>query len=356
MAFEFDKMHRLTPAIREPDVRSERKYVYVFYLVPEFTMLAFTSALEVLRLANQSLGRDVYEWQFVSLDGRPVRASCGLSVDVGFSLAQVRRESENWQDLRMAIICTGRNVQHNSDRGLASWLRELRRRRIAIGAVCTGAHLLASAGILQGKQCTIHWENLPGFAEQFPDVHPTSQIFEVDDGIYTCAGGIASLEMMLHIVAEDVGNEISGEICQQALVTFMRDRSDRQRLPFARPQGVQNTNLRDAIRLMERNIAEPLPIEAIAEGIRMSRRQTERLFRQEFGCGPARYYIRLRLEHANSLLRQTAMPIVEVAVACGFVSSSHFSKTYRSHQGFAPNEMRKGRRHQCAQVERLAAA
>ncbi|PSH60798.1 GlxA family transcriptional regulator [Phyllobacterium sophorae] len=322
---------------------SDTNKLFLFYLAPEFTMLAFSSALEALRLANQILSDNAYAWRLVSADGEAVRASCGLSISADLSLAEARRQVADGLVVRMAIVCSGRNVQHYVDKCLDSWLRECRKRRIPLGALCTGSHLLAHAGLLREKRCTIHWENYPSFAEQFTDTLISPHIYEVDDEIYTCAGGTTSFEMMLHIIGQDLGSEVAIEVCQQAIVAGVRDRFERQRLPFSLSDRVKNETLKAIIRMMEENLTEPLPLEAIAKKVRISRRQMERQFSSEFACGPARYYVRLRLERAKSLLKQTGMPVVEVAVACGFVSASHFSRAYRTAEGLSPHETRNPR-------------
>lgn len=316
---------------------------FLFFLTPEFTMLAFSAALESLRLANQVLERNAYEWKLVSADGKQVTASCGISLGVDMSLAEARSLVNDGALPRMVMICSGHNVEDYADRGLIGWLRECRKRRISIGAICTGAHILAQAGLLNGKRGTIHWENYSSFSEEFVDVHLTSQIFEVDDGIYTCAGGVTPLEMMLDLIGEDWGMNPAAEVCQQAILSNLRDRSERQRLPFAIPGNINSPNVQKLIQLMEENIADPLPLNSISGKVGISRRQMERYFRNAFDCSPHRYYVRLRLERARSLLRQTSMQIVEVAVACGFVSASHFSKTYREIHGESPAECRRAR-------------
>jgi transcriptional regulator GlxA family with amidase domain len=323
------------------NMRPERKCLFLFYLAPEFTMLAFTSALEVLRLANQVLGYETYKWQLVSDRGDPVIASCGISINVDISLAQAKELTSKGDRPRMVVVCAGRNVQIHRNRSIDHWLRSCRLRGIELGAVCTGAYLLGQAGVLRDKRCTIHWENFPAFSEQFPDALPSSQIYEVDNGIYTCAGGTASLEMMLHIVGQDFGSKAATEVCELAIVASVRDKSERQRLPFSLAQSVKNPALKSLVYAMEENLVETLPLGDLALRVGLSRRQIERLFRCEFDCSPARFYIRLRLERAKSLLEQTTMPVVDVAIACGFVSASHFSKMFRSVLGVSPHQTRK---------------
>ena len=315
----------------------------LFYLTPEFTMLAFSSALESLRLANQALKRDAYDWRLVSSDGKPVKASCGISIATDISLTQARAMLVNGAPPRMAMVCAGRNVQNHCDRELLGWLRECRNKRVAIGAICTGAHLLARTGLLNNKRCTIHWENYSSFAEEFPTAELSSHIFEIDDGIYTCAGGTTPLEMMLELIGHDCGMDVAVEVCQQAVLASVRDRSERQRLPFAIPGHASSPNLRKVIRLMEENITDPLALGTISDRIGISRRQMERYFRTVFDCSPHRYYLRLRIERAKSLLQQTSMQIVDIAIACGFVSASHFSKTFRQLLGESPGECRQER-------------
>jgi len=223
-------------------------------------------------------------------------------------------------------------------------LREEYNRGVAIGGVCTGAHVLAAAGLLSGKRCAIHWENLPGFQEAFPRANAFADLFEVDSNIFTCAGGTASLDMMLKIIADDFGDNLVNRVCEQVLTDRIRSPSDRQRLPLRARLGVQNSKVLTIIELMEANLSEPLSLLEISDHVGLSRRQIERLFRGEMGRSPARYYLEIRLDRARHLLIQSSMPVVEVAVACGFVSASHFSKCYRELYGRSPQQERAERK------------
>lgn len=319
----------------------DRETTIAFYLVPEFTMLAFTSAIEPLRLTNQVVGFGAYKWRLISLDGGNVRASCGVSVSADHSLTEERALNFTERRSRMVIVCGGKNIEKHYSRPLGGWLRECRQSGGSVGALCTGAHILAEAGLLQDRRCTIHWEKYPVFAERFATISPSSGIYEVDNGIYTCAGGAASFDMMLHLIEQRFGPAVTTAICHQALIGRVRDKAERQRLPFASSREVVNPALRAAVIQMEENLAEPIPLTALAARLHLSRRQVERLFHRELGCSPARYYLGLRLERAKLLLSQTAMPIIDIAIACGFVSASHFSKCYRAQEGISPQESRK---------------
>src|SRR5690606_19655616 len=185
---------------------------------------------------------------------------------------------------------------------------------VAIAGLCTGAHILAAAGLLTGRRCAIHWENLPGFAETFPQIDVRSELYEIDDNIWTCAGGTASLDMMLRLIGEDFGSELVERICEQVMTGRVRAQSDRQRLPMRARLGVQNGKLLRVIELMERSLSEPESLAVIAARAGLSHRQVERLFRQEMGRSPARYYLELRLDRARQLLRQSSLPVVEIAI------------------------------------------
>jgi transcriptional regulator GlxA family with amidase domain len=316
----------------------------VFFLVPDFTMIAFATALDPLRSANRMLGYEAYRWRLTSIDGMPVRASNGVECAVDTSLEEERRKMSGADRPSMAIVCSGVDVERYHNKSAFAWLREEYNRGVAIGGLCTGAHILAAAGLLSNKRCAIHWENLPGFSEAFPKANVFADLFEVDQNIYTCAGGTAALDMMLKLIGDDFDESLVNRVCEQVLTDRVRSPTDRQRLPLRARLGVQNSKVLTIIELMEANLSEPLSLIEIADHVDLSRRQIERLFRTEMGRSPARYYLEIRLDRARHLLIQSSMPVVEVAVACGFVSASHFSKCYRELYARSPQQERVDRK------------
>ena len=316
------------------------KHKIVFFLVPNFSMIAFATAIEALRLANRFLPEPAYEWCLVSSNGKTERASNNLSMNVDGSLDEVRRGLVGPTRPEMILVCSGLQVERFFNPQLAGWLRQMHEEGVFIGGLCTGAWVLAQAGLLANKSCAIHWEELPTFSEQFPDAEVHADLFEIDDNIYTCAGGTAALDMMLHIIGKHFGSEIQNRICEQALIDHTRSPSDRQRMPLRARLGIHNTKLLFIIELMEANLAEPLPLTELSQYTNLSRRQIERLFAKYLGRSPARYYLDLRLERARHLLLQSDMPVIEVAIACGFVSASHFSKCYREFYNRSPHSDR----------------
>ena len=330
---------------RQMSEKSPFKRRIVFFLVPNFSMIAFATAIEPLRIANRMLGYEAYRWRLASTDGQPVSASNGVACAVNTSLDDERRMMLGPERPSMVFVCSGIRVEDFNNRSVFAWLREEHNRGVSIGGLCTGAHILAAAGLLSGKRCAIHWENLPGFSEAFPKANVFADLFEVDSNIYTCAGGTAALDMMLKLIGDDHDENLVNRICEQVLTDRVRSPGDRQRLPLRARLGVQNSKVLTIIELMEANLAEPLSLIEVAGHVGLSRRQIERLFRQEMGRSPARYYLEIRLDRARHLLIQSSMPVVEVAVACGFVSASHFSKCYRELYGRSPQQERADRKH-----------
>lgn len=319
----------------------DEQIIFVFYLVPDFPMLAVSAAIEVLRIANRILGCELYKWRLVSNDGGAVRASCGLSMQANGCIATERKKLFGTECPNMAIVCAEENVEKYSNKSLEAWLRECRHRRVAIGALGTATYLVAQAGLLDNKRCTIHWEKLPGFAEKFDHTLPGTSIYENDGEIWTCAGGAASFDMMLHLIEIDAGEETVAAICEHAIVERARSATERQRLPLSRRYAFLNETVIKIVEHMEHHISEPLSMQELAERVNLSRRQIERLFRAELETTPGHYYRTLRLEHAKLLLAQSTLPVVDIAIACGFISASHFSKCYREAYATSPQEARK---------------
>ncbi len=303
-----------------------------FILTQKFSLISLSSAVEALRLSNRHLGEVKYEWALLSLDGAPVTASAGLQVN-----CDMRLDAWNGDAL---VVCSGLDVERNTSPELVSALRKIARTGKEMGALCTGAHVLAKAGLLEDHNCTLHWENLPGFTETFPDVQVSNELFEIDRNRFTCAGGTASLDMMLNIISKHLGMETAAWVADQCMHDRIRDKHDQQKITLPQRLGVRHPKLLSVIKMMEENLEEPYSRTDLARTAALSTRQLERLFRKYLNRSPARYYLELRLNRSRLLLLQTDMPIIDVAMACGFVSASHFSKCYRDFYGKTPRKER----------------
>ena len=304
-----------------------------FLLVPNFSMIAFTAAVEPLRLANRVTGQSLYSWHLFSADGKPVAASNSI-------VLTPEGRVEDAAPFGTVILCSGIDAHTYEDRNLFAQLRRFDRKGADIGALCTASHILARAGLLDGYRCTIHWENLAGFSESFPHIEATSELFEIDRNRFTCSGGTAALDMMLNLITRQHGHEVAAAVSDQFMHERIRNEHDQQRMALPARLGVRHPKLMSVIKLMEENLEEPLDRGRLAKSAGLSSRQLERLFRKYLNRSPARYYVELRLNRARLLLLQTNMPVIDVALACGFVSASHFSKCYRDFFGKTPRKER----------------
>ncbi|WP_158045328.1 GlxA family transcriptional regulator [Skermanella pratensis] len=312
-----------------------------FLLFPKFSMLAFTCAVEPLRVANQLLGRSCYRWSTVSAGGDTVMASNGMTLVPDRRLEEVEPPG-------MLILCAGFDPQQSFSDALASPLRRFDRQGTILGAIDSGSLLLARTGLLDGHAATTHWECLDSLAEQYPRVEVQPSIFVIDRRRLTCAGGTAALDMMLHLIRIDCGHRVAVAVSEQFIHPAIRDAGSSQRAEVPQRLGVCHPKLAAAVRIMERNLEEPLALHALAERAGLSLRQMERLFHAALGQSPTSYYLWLRVERARSLVLYSGHSLAEIAVACGFGSYEGFSRTYRRHAGASPSRDRASARLQPA--------
>ena len=325
-------MEPLPPPVPKPIPPAEggeKPRRFVFLLLEQFSLLSFSSAIEPLRIANRMAGRKLYSWRLISEDGGDVHASAGVAFRVDGDLEELTRDDT-------LMICGGVNIGRATTRRVVSWLRREARRGIPTGGLCTAAHTLAAAGLLDGKRATIHWENADSFAEAFDEVTLTKSVFVIDGGRMTTAGGTASIDLMLKLIARDHGEELAGAAADQLIYSSIRTDQDTQRLSIPSRIGVRHPKLGQVIQIMEQNLEEPISPAVLARDVGLSTRQLERLFRRYLNRSPKRYYMELRLQKARNLLLQTDMSVINVALACGFTSPSHFSKCYRAQYQTTP--------------------
>lgn len=311
------------------DQQPGRPRRFVFVLLDNFTLLSFASALEALRIANRMSGAELYSWHLIGEGGEEMTCSAGTTFKLNGDLEELRRDDT-------ILLCGGIDVQKASTKKLLSWLRREARKGLVIGGLCTAGYTMAKAGLLDGKKATIHWENSDSFTEEFEEVNLTKSVFVIDGNRITTAGGTSSIDLMLKLIANDRGEDLANAVADQLIYSSIRTDQDTQRLSVPTRIGVRHPKLSQVIQMMEQNIEEPISPSILARDVGMSTRQLERLFRRYLNRSPKRYYMELRLQKARNLLMQTDMSVINVALACGFASPSHFSKCYRAHYNTTP--------------------
>lgn len=304
-----------------------------FLLLDNFTLIAHSAAIEPLRMANHLSGEEHYQWFTLSETGEPVRASDGQRILPDAPMGDA-------QDLDIVIVCGGVAQQQAIHKSHLNFLQAQARRGCIIGGVCTGTWALAQAGLLDGYRASIHWECISGLQEAFPKVLVTNRLFTIEANRLTASGGTAPLDLMLNLIGKQHGRELMAAISEMFMCERIRNEQEQQRIPLRHVLGTSQPALLEIVALMEANIEEPLELEDLAAMAGISRRHLERLFLKHLKCSPSRYYLTIRINRARQLLRQTSMMIIEVATACGFVSTPHFSKCYRGFFGVPPSSER----------------
>lgn len=304
-----------------------------FLLVPGFALMSYASATEPLRAANLIAGRPLYEVQTLSIDGEPVASSSGALVPC---IAAERART----DLHTVFVCAGGHPGEWHHPRMHAVLRQFAHHRVRLGGISGGPYLLAAAGLLNGRDFTIHWEHAPALIEAFPHLAPRQARFVLDGDRITCGGGVAPLDMMHALIGQRMGEGFARRVSDWFLHTAVAEPAAPQRASIAERFGVHQPALLVVLEKMEATIERPLGRAALAALAGISPRHLDRLFRDNLKAGFLETYRRIRLEHARRLLLQSPLTISEIAFATGFSSAGHFSRAYRAVYGQSPRQSR----------------
>lgn len=305
-----------------------------FLLIPGFALMSYAAAVEPLRAANQLAGKKLYTWWNATPGNKPALASNGAAVLPDFEFGA------DVGALDLILVCAGGNPATFNDRRTFAWLKKLAARGIKVGGISGGPFILAKAGLLANRRCTVHWEHLPALQEAWPDLELTRSLFVFDRDRITCSGGVAGLDMMVALITRDHGYELGAAVSDWLLHTNVREGARPQRMDLRFRLGVGDDKLLLALKSMEAHLDSPLSRERLARLAGVSLRQLERSFHAQLGRGIHAHYLTLRLGRSRQLLRETSRSILEVALATGFASASQFSRAFRRVYGMTPTEAR----------------
>lgn len=297
---------------------------FVLVPMPGFSLLTLAAALEVLRLAA-AIRADAPGWTLIG-EGGAVVSSEGVTVTPDGDLRDLARGET-------VLICGGPGIARATGRRMISWLRREARRGLRMGGLGTGVWVLARAGLLEGREAAIDPALADAFAEEFADVTLARAPFVQDGNRLSAGAGAAAAHLMLRLLAQDHGEDLARAVAGR--LALPEASGNEARAATRRPGGMP-PRLAAVIAAMEARIEEPVSPALLAQQAGLSARQIERLFRRHLGRSPARYYLDLRLERARNLLAQTDLSVINVGLACGFASPSHFSRCYRVAFGTTP--------------------
>jgi transcriptional regulator GlxA family with amidase domain len=315
----------------EPDADKQRHIG--FLLLPDFPLMSYASAVEPLRAANILAGKPLYRWSHLSVDGHPARASVGLEIAPDLTWTEATR-------LDQLLVCAGGNPATFDHKPTFGRLRKLAAGGVPVGGMSGGAFILARAGLLERRRCTIHWEHGPALTEAFPDLLLERTLYVFDGDRATCAGGLAAFDMMVDLIGRRHGAALAMAVSEWYLRTQARSGEESQRVSLRERTRVANPKVLKVLALMEEQVEIPFSRDALARAAGITLRQLDRLFAAHLQQSVASVYLGLRLERGRKLLRQTSLPVVEVAMACGFAASSHFARVYKTRFGLTPGAER----------------
>ncbi|BCZ84920.1 GlxA family transcriptional regulator [Paraburkholderia terrae] len=312
------------PEHQRPDgVHDLRVTKYGFLLLDNFSLIALSAAVDPLRIANMIVGRRVYDYELIAPGGQIAVSSDGIRVLPDVTMAESGRFD--------AVFVVGPNpIPRRGIGSVLDWLRLQARHGVALGGLDTGSFFLARAGLLNGYRCTIHWEDQDVLMEQFPKVTVSNHLYEVDRNRYTCSGGVAPLDLMVHLLGMPPGSHSLAARVLELLVAERRSHEQHQRTSLRQYMGAEHAKLDEALQIMESNVEETLSVAEIASYLRVSQRQLERWFHERLGKTPAQAYLEIRLLRARQLLYRTAKPLEEVCARTGFTSMTHFATRYKA--------------------------
>lgn len=300
-------------------------------VTPSFNLAATTAFIDPFRAANYLDGATRFRWVLASSAGGSCVASNGFTIETK-KLADVQNES-----FAIVVMSASWTPETGKTSQLLGALRKWARGGSIIGALDTGAMILADAGLLKGRRATVHYEHIDAFKELHEDVDVSEDIFVHDETRFTCSGGIASADIALHLIRASVGDALANAAARYIFHPSLRPAGTSQNPAGGEPLGTHvPSTIRQAITFMEQHLENALSIPDIADKVKISHRQLNRLFLRYVGKSPAIYYRDIRLDRARGLVTQTDMPMSEITIACGFASQVHFSRAYRERFGLSP--------------------
>ncbi|OMH30557.1 GlxA family transcriptional regulator [Motiliproteus sp. MSK22-1] len=312
-----------------------------FVLLQHFSMMTFTAAVDALVTANLVRTAPLFSFATYGLDSKTVKSDLAIDISTSAVLDQLPLEGD--EAVEVLIVCGGYRCSHLEHSPLSALLKSAAKRNLVLGSLWNGAIALAQAGLLDNQECALHPDNHAFMHEQFDKVRVSERVLVVSDKRVSSAGPSSALEMMLVLIEQIRGKDIVRAI-REILSCDQVAESSEAKLVQATDDPSFPNSLRNILQLMSANIDEPLSVDELASYVGVSRRRIERLFQAHLETTPSRYYLELRITHARRLLLQSNDSVANIAVACGFLSTTHFSRCFKDYFGASPSLVRQRHR------------
>ena len=312
---------------------SEPRIVIVGF--PSVQILDVTGPLEVFSTASRFLSIPKYSTQLVSTVGGPVLSTSGLE----FATEPM---DEVVGDIDTLVVAGGRDMDEAAgDPRLVDSIRRLASRSRRVTSVCSGAFLLAAAGLLDGRRATTHWAECEMLASAYPNVSVEPDAIYVQDGnVWSSAGVTAGIDLALALVADDHGRKAAATVARRLVVYLRRSGGQGQFSALLAAQSANDEPIRDVLAWVPDNLTADLSISAMAVQAHLSERQFSRVFKSELGITPAEHVEAVRMEAACRLLETTALAVEEIARACGFGTPETMNRAFRRRLNTTPGNHR----------------
>jgi transcriptional regulator GlxA family with amidase domain len=304
--------------------------VFGFFLTEGFSLPAYTSIAETFRIANDIAGLRLFRWYTIGRTTDLLRSASNLSVKPDMDI-------NTTTSFHQVAIISSLNSHQYRDKTTFQWLRRLNGQGCALGGITSGCWILAKANLLKGYRFTLHWQDSQAFKETYPELPVSDTLYEIDRNRFSCASGLAALDMVLQMIVNRYGYELAQKINDRLINERFRSGSEHQVLY----RHIPNPTVKKAVELMDKNIEIPLPLESVATQCSVSSRQLLRLFKTHVGISPQQHYLTLRLDKAVLLLQQTNLTMTEIAIATGFANLSYFSVAFSKRALISPSGYRK---------------
>ncbi len=301
-------------------------------LIDNFALMSFSSVVEPLRAANLLSEKQLYK--ITHLSSRNIsKSSNGTKVDTII----IGNENEK---LDIIFVCAGGDPFSFKNKKVFDWLRKKARDGAILAGISGGPVILSRAGLMGGKRMTLHWEHSDAFKEIWPTILLEKTLFVIDRNRITCAGGIAPLDLMHTLISKHYGESFAREVSDWFMHTEVRPSGGPQRSGILERYNVKNAKLVLSIEAMENNLSNILTLKEISSIVGISSRQLNRLFKNNLNQSTMSFYKKLRLELSQKLLTQSHLSVTEIALSCGFTSSSQFSHSFKTKFGVVPSAYR----------------